>query len=143
MRESRSDVNEAKPHVLVTGATGFLGGAVARRLCEEGYRVRASGRDLSRGAELKSVGAEFVSADLRDADAVDALCAGVDVIIHSGALSSLWGTRDAFWQANVEGTRHIVEAALKHGVSRVVHVSSPSVYFHYQDAEEIREDAPL
>lgn len=129
--------------ILITGATGFLGGALTRRLCKDGYQIRASGRDQVQGAQLAALGAEFIPADLRDAEAVHSLCEGVNVIIHAGALSSLWGKRELFWACNVTGTRHIVEGALKHQVSRLVHISSPSVYFDFQDAENLDEDAPL
>ena len=129
--------------VLVTGATGFLGGALARRLHHDGYHVRASGRNQEKGEELQRLGIDFIKADLSRPQEVDALCQGIDMVVHSGAFSSLWGDPAEFWSSNVEGTRHIVDAVLKHKISRLIHISSPSVYFAFKHDENIREDADL
>lgn len=125
---------------LVTGATGFLGGALVRRLLRDGAAVTATGRSEERGRALEALGATFVSADLADADLVAALCSGRDVVFHCGALSSPWGRASAFHAANVLGTRHVVHGCLASG-ARLVHVSSPSVYGGFHDRLDIREDA--
>ena len=133
----------ARARILVTGATGFLGGALVRRLHQDGYPVRASGRNLEKGAQLEALGIEFIKADLSNPSEVDLICKDMDIVIHSGAFSSLWGSPDDFWTSNVEGTRHMVEAILKHKVNRLIHISSPSVYFDFKDNENIREEASL
>ena len=71
--------------VLVTGATGFLGGAVAARLHAAGDEVTATGRDLAAGEALRARGLNFVAADLTDAAAVDRLCADHSHVVHCAA----------------------------------------------------------
>jgi len=128
---------------LVTGATGCLGRHVVARLLAGGYRVRASGRNSETGAALSRSGAEVVSGDLRTPGIAERLAAGADVIFHCAALSAPWGRRQDFHANNVEATRALLEAARRAGVRRFVHVSSPSIYFQFQDAIGIREDAAL
>lgn len=128
---------------LVTGGTGFLGHALARRLLREGWDVTAAGRNEAVGRTLEAEGARFARLDLADEAGMVAACAGQDVVFHSGALSSPWGPYDAFYKANVTGTRHVIQGCRAHGVGRLVHVSTPSLYFDFRDREGIREDEPL
>jgi nucleoside-diphosphate-sugar epimerase len=129
--------------VLVTGATGCLGGATARRFARDGFAVTASGRRAEVGARLVRDGVRFQPADLTDAAAVDRLVAGHDLVVHCGALASTWGPAAAFWRTNVDGTRHVVAAAERHHVRRVVFVSTPSVYLDGTHRLNISERAPL
>jgi 2-alkyl-3-oxoalkanoate reductase len=112
--------------LLVTGATGFLGAHTCRELVSRGHQVRAFGRDFSGFA---IAGAEIVRGDLRDADAIRRICAGMDGVVHTGALSSPWGKLEDFMAVNVTGTRSVLEACAATGVRRLVHVSSPAVIF--------------
>ncbi|WCN39147.1 NAD-dependent epimerase/dehydratase family protein [Aneurinibacillus uraniidurans] len=132
-----------KPDVLVTGATGFLGQRLARCLHADGYRVTATGRNSIVGEKLAGVGIGFIPADLADSEAVAALCKGKTYVFHSAALSSPWGKYRDFYQANVVGTKNIIAGCQTHDVSRLIHVSTPSVYFAYEDRLNIREDEPL
>lgn len=125
---------------LVTGATGFLGGAVARRLHGDGLKVTASGRKRTEGALLQNLGVRFVPADLDDRAMVDSLCEGQDVVIHCAARSSPWGRYDEFFLANVVATRNIVSACMRAGVKRLVHISSPSVSMGRGHCRSVRED---
>ena len=97
--------------VLVTGATGFLGGAVARRLHAAGDDVLATGRDIGRGGQLAAAGIRFLPMDLATDGAVADLCRRQDRIVHCAALSSPWGPHEAFYRANVKATRNLVDAA--------------------------------
>ena len=126
---------------IITGATGFLGGAIARRLLQEGDRVIALGRDRAKLAALEALGAEICAFDLGSDDPLPTPRA--DGLIHCAALSSPWGTRAAFARANITGTRRAILLAHQAGARRLVHISSPSVYFRFADQEGIAEDAPL
>lgn len=127
--------------IIITGATGFLGGAIARRLLQEGEQVVALGRDRAKLAALETLGAEVYALDLSSDDPLPPLRA--NGLIHCAALSSPWGTRAAFERANITGTRRAILLAHQAGACRLVHISSPSVYFRFADQESVPEDAPL
>jgi len=128
---------------LVTGATGYLGRAAALRLRESGWEVTGLGRDPQAGRLLNDMGVRFVQADLRDRDAVAAACEGQDYVIHCAALSSPWGRYKDFYETNAKGTDHVAAGCLRHGVRRLVHVSSSSVYFAFADRLNVSERDPL
>lgn len=108
---------------LVTGATGFVGWHVARGLLERGDRVRAFVRDPARLKELD--GAEAVRGDLRDPESLARAVEGCGVVYHVAADYRLW-TRDPeeMYRSNVDGTRHVLDAARRSGVERVVYTST-------------------
>lgn len=128
--------------VLVTGATGFVGAHLVRALVADGLAVRALGRDFSRFGNLIAAGAEPVRADLRDRDAIIAACQGVHSVFHVGALSAPWGRPADFRAINVGGTASVLEGCRRHGVWRLIYVSSPSVVFDGRDGENLAENAP-
>ena len=131
-------------HVLITGVTGFLGGHLAARLRRDGVQVRGLGRDEAKGQALEeSIGIEFVRTDLGEAAAVTRACEGIDTVFHAAALSSPWGRPQEFVRANVEGTRKVLQAVGAAGTTRLVHVSTPSLYFRHHGGAGVREDAPL
>ncbi|HLJ54300.1 MAG TPA: NAD-dependent epimerase/dehydratase family protein, partial [Chthonomonadaceae bacterium] len=127
---------------LVTGATGFLGGCLARALLARGDSVVALGRDAARCAALARAGAEVVRADLRDSAAVSAACMGIDRVCHAGALSAPWGRRAEFQETNVVGTANVIAGCAAHDVRRLVYVSSPSAVFDGRDHAGVTERAP-
>ena len=129
--------------MLVTGATGFLGRRTALRLHAAGAEVTAVGRNATIGAELGRAGLHFVAVDLADAEAMGAACAGQARVIHCGALSTPWGRRADFEAANIRGTENVIQGCLRHGVHRLVHVSTPSLYMDTGDRLDLREDARL
>ncbi|KZE92072.1 3 beta-hydroxysteroid dehydrogenase/Delta 5--_4-isomerase [Agromyces sp. NDB4Y10] len=108
--------------VLVTGASGYLGGAVAGELIRRGHDVRTLQRRPSRVD-----GALDVLGDVTDAARVRTAVAGMDAVVHLAAKVSLAGAPAEFDAVNVEGTRTLLDEARRAGVTRVVHVSSPSV----------------
>ncbi len=108
-----------------------------------GWEVTGMGRDAAKGQRLEQQGIRFVQAELADREAVMKACAGHDYVFHCGALSSPWGAYRDFYASNVEGTRHIVDGVMQHGVRRLIHVSTPSLYFDYRDRLGIREADPL
>jgi nucleoside-diphosphate-sugar epimerase len=128
--------------VLVTGGTGFLGRRTAQCLLKRGYEVVATGRNLKLGKELEKEGICFLAIDLSDEKGM--IEAGkVDYVIHCGALSSPWGTYNDFYSANVIGTRNVVRVCQENGVKKLVHVSTPSLYFEFKDQFNIPENYPL
>ncbi len=129
--------------VLVTGATGFLGGALARALHARGRAVTATGRDARAGAALEAEGIPFARLDLGDADAVHRLVEGHAAVIHSAALAAPYGRAADFWRANVQATAHVLGACQAAGVQRLVHLSTPSVYFGFESREDVRESDEL
>ncbi|AZI43421.1 NAD(P)-dependent oxidoreductase [Deinococcus psychrotolerans] len=111
--------------ILVTGATGFLGGAAARTLEQAGHSVMGTGRDAARGAALQRSGVRFRAFDLRDGPGE--LLEGVDAVLHCAARSSLWGHWADFYTDNVEVSARLARDCARRGV-RLVHISTPSVY---------------
>ena len=129
--------------VLVTGATGFLGKYVVDELVQHGYRVRTFGRNSKVGRSLENSSVSFFQGDLTTADDVLEACKGMNLVVHAGALSTVWGPWEDFYQANVLGTRYVLEACRQTGIQRLVYVSSPSIYAAPKDQLAIKEsDAP-
>ena len=124
--------------ILVTGATGFLGGAVLRRL---GAQAIGQGRNPARLAALAEAGFRTVAWTLPDP--APALPDDITAIVHCAALSAPFGAPAAFRSANVEGTRAVLDLARANRIRRVVHISSPSIYFALADRLNIVENAPL
>lgn len=131
--------------IVVTGATGFLGGALARRLAATRPRARVLGlgRNAERGAALVADGVEFLSVDLVDAGTVHRVLAGADAVVHAAARSSPWGRREHFVAANVTATDHVVSACIAHRVRRLVHLSTPGIYHDGRPHRDVHEDHPL
>ncbi|MEI7769801.1 MAG: NAD-dependent epimerase/dehydratase family protein [Chloroflexales bacterium] len=129
-------------HILITGGTGFLGRHVARLLLDRGHRVRLMGRGFAEAADLIAAGATPIRADLRDHGAVIAACAGAEAVVHAGALSAPWGPRRDFLAINLGGTAAVIAGCRRHGVARLVAISSPAVVFTGRDHELTTEAAP-
>lgn len=126
--------------VLVTGATGGLGLAVAAAFLAEGREVRASGRNPDKGARLAALGAEFVPGDIVAFGVAESLCAGCSAVVHAAGLSATWAPRGDFMVANLGSTRALLGAAVGAGCGRFVYVSSPSVFAAMRDRVGIRDD---
>ena len=127
--------------VLVTGAGGFLGRAVVRRLLEKGDEVRGLGRTAQ--PELEKQGVRFICADLADSEAVRRAARGADAVVHTAAKAGVWGPYAEYFRANVTGTRSVIEACRAEGVGLLVHTSTPSVVFTGRDIEGGDESLPL
>ncbi|WP_309672332.1 SDR family oxidoreductase [Gemmatimonas sp.] len=109
--------------VLVIGATGQLGGAVARRLLDTGHRVRALGRNPEKLAALKALGAEIAAGDLLDAPFVLDACSDVDQVL-STANNALGSGASSPNKVDLRAYSNICHAVREHRVSRIVHVSA-------------------
>lgn len=127
--------------ILVTGATGFLGGAVVRHLAREGAEVIATGRDQGKLEVLKARNVQTIACDL--ADGWRAQLPKLEAIVHCAALSSPWGRRADFERSNIAATTSVIDLAREAGVRRLVHVSTPSLYFRFADQDLVPEDAAL
>ena len=110
---------------LVTGATGFIGSAVARRLLAEGVAVRALVRPNTDCQNIRGLDVEVVEGDLGDEASLARACRGCGALFHIAADYRLWARRpNEIYQTNVEGTRAALRAAAEAGVKRVVYTSS-------------------
>ena len=124
--------------VLVTGANGFIGSELVRRLLEQNHEVRCL---IHRSKNLvENLGAELVKGSITDQDSLPAAVDGAEVVWHlagSGRAGD-WGTRSWFFEQNADGTRNLVDAAIKAGVRRFVQVSSLAVhrFTGHLDADE-------
>ena len=113
--------------VLITGATGQVGNAIARRLADDGVEVRALVRSPER-AQVLPAGVQPVFGDVTDAPSVRAALEGCATVYHAAGIPEQWRRDvDEFARVNVEGTRNVVEAALATGVERFVYTSTDDV----------------
>ncbi|HEY5279297.1 MAG TPA: hopanoid-associated sugar epimerase [Pseudolabrys sp.] len=130
--------------VLLTGASGFVGSAVARRLRAAGFSVRALVRPTSPLAHLSDLDLEFATGDLRDPEAVRRAMAGARFLFHVAADYRLWARDpDELTQTNVAGTRLLMEEAMRAGVERVVYTSSVATLAARADGVSADETMPL
>lgn len=126
--------------ILVTGATGFLGGALVRRLVADGHAVRILRRPASSLCALAGVRFDEVIGDLTDTASVARAVAGCECVFHSAALIQYWDAGNATQDAiNVAGTRHVVDACVHHGVRRLVHISSVAAVGYAPDGVPVDE----
>ena len=129
--------------VLVTGATGFTGGHLARTLAGKGYAVRALVRDQGRAAALTQSGIELVAGELEDRASLDRAARGVDVVYHIAAIYRQAGLPEARYRAvNATAVRSVIEAAARSGARRVVHCSTVGVHGDIEHPPA-GEDAPF
>ena len=116
------------PTALVTGATGFTGGALATRLVRDGYAVTAFVRKTSKVQPLEALGVEVRHVDITDAADVASHMRPFDRVFHVAAsYREEHADKEVFRRVNVDATRHLLEAARKHGVGRFVHCSTVGV----------------
>jgi dihydroflavonol-4-reductase len=115
--------------VLLTGATGLLGNAVARLLVSKGRHVRALVRNVNKAESIVPKGCELVAGDVTDKASVLAAAKECDVIYHAAGLPEQWLADPAeFDRVNVDGTRHVLEVAKTLGVKRFVYTSTIDVF---------------
>jgi nucleoside-diphosphate-sugar epimerase len=109
-------------------------------LCEQGDQVVSISR--SSYPALTTLGVEQVQADLSDLQTLLRASEGCDIIYHVAAKAGIWGSYNDFYQANVTGTEHVLEACRVHGIPKLVYTSSPSVVFDGNDVENGDESLP-
>ncbi|MEM9356997.1 MAG: NAD-dependent epimerase/dehydratase family protein [Pseudomonadota bacterium] len=121
--------------VLVTGATGFIGGRLTERLLEQGVKVRCTVRNFGHATRIARLGPEMVGVELTDTDKMDEVIKGVDYVIHCA-----YDMRSQ--PDNVKALQNIIDSSKKHGVRGLVYVSTFSVYDPFPDGlltEETRD----
>ena len=128
---------------FVTGGSGFIGGALVRRLVAEGTSVRALARSDSSAAAVEALGAEPVRGDLGDRAAMEAGAAGCDTAFHLAAHLGTWGKREEFVRDNVTGTENALAGCRAAGVRRFVHCGTEAALIAGEPLVEVDETAPL
>jgi dihydroflavonol-4-reductase len=129
---------------LVTGATGFVGSAVARRLLRDGHHVRVLVRATSDRRNLQGLDVHVVEGDLTMAASLLPACDGCDALFHVAADYRLWTPEpEQLYRTNVEGTRAILEAAGHVGIPRIVYTSSVATLGIPKDGSPGDESTPV
>ncbi|HZY63330.1 MAG TPA: NAD-dependent epimerase/dehydratase family protein, partial [Edaphobacter sp.] len=129
---------------FITGATGFVGGHVARAYAAEGASLRLLTRKTSRLDSLAGLDAETIVGDLREPETLRSALTGCDALVHVAADYRLW-VRDPheMYTANVDGTRELLKLAREAGVPRVVYTSSVATMGFRSDGSIVDEDTPV
>ncbi|MFZ5941050.1 MAG: NAD-dependent epimerase/dehydratase family protein [Bacteroidota bacterium] len=114
---------------LVTGATGLLGSAIIRTMHREGRPVIGFVQTGQDATPLQNLGVPFRTGDLLCREDIDNALKGVDVVIHTAALTDIWpGRNPALWKVNLEGTRNLVEAAEESKVKKMIYVGTANSF---------------
>ncbi len=126
--------------IIISGITSSLGICLSLFLAEKGIKVLGFARNIDSVKTLLSHPLiQLKSADINDEATMHSICLNADVIVHLAALSSPWGKYTDFYKVNVEGTKSMINAAKEAKVNRFIHISTPSIYFDYQDRFNISE----
>jgi nucleoside-diphosphate-sugar epimerase len=128
---------------FVTGGSGFIGGRLVERLVGEGTAVRALARSDAAARRVAELGAEPVSGDLGDAQAIAAGAADCDTAFHLAAYLGEWGPWEEFERGNVEGTRNVLDGCAEAGVKRFVHCGTEAALMAGEPLVQVDETAPL
>ncbi len=130
--------------ILVTGATGFVGSAVTRRLLQDGHSVRTLVRKGSDRRNLEDLPVQIVTGNLTDMPSLITALSGCQALYHVAADYRLWVPKpDEIYQNNVEGTRNILRAAIETGVERIVYTSSVATLGLHKDGTPSDESTPV
>ena len=122
-------VRGEKTKTFITGATGFIGTHLVKRLAQTGHETCCLIRKTSHIRELEELSATLVTGDVTDKDSLREGMRGCDQVINLANVYSFWEpNKQIYTDVNVEGTRNVMECALETGVSKVVHVSTAVVY---------------
>ncbi len=143
----QSIIKQSKPSVAVTGAGGLVGSYLCEYLAKKEYRVTALVRSANRPAHLIDCAnryADFVKiavADVTNPASLKSTFSGVDVVVHAAGNVNPYGSRQAIFATNVDGTRNALRAAIEEQVKQFIHVSSLSVITGQGDQYDVNEEA--
>jgi nucleoside-diphosphate-sugar epimerase len=127
---------------LVTGATGFIGHALAGTLIERNKHVYGLARRAEQAELLQRDGIDCRIGDVRDKDSLRSAFKDTDVVVHTAGLVSDWGRPEEFVQVNFHGTRNVLEVCSELNIRRVIHISTADI-FGYDVDYAVNEDAPI
>lgn len=129
---------------LVTGGTGFVGSHLVRRLLARNAEVRCLVRAASRLDNLKDLSVEFATGDLRDVESIKQAVRGVRVVYHCAADYRLWcADPREMYESNVNGSRHVMQAAFDEGIERVVYTSTVGALGLNDNGTPASEETPV
>ena len=135
--------------LIITGGTGFLGRHLVWRAASEGAEVIFTGRNGNAAAEVIRLAPAPVRwqglahGEAAAESTLRTIAQSADAIVHCAALTSPWGRYDDFHRANVDSIAEVISASHACQVPRLIHISTPSIYFAFADRFNIREDADL
>lgn len=131
-----------KKNILVTGASGFIGGHVVRHFVENGEHVTCLLRPGSDTGFIDDLPVKRIQGNILDAESLDLACKGMDFIIHCAARVGDWGNYQEFYETNVQGTLNVLNSALKNNISDVIITGSVSSYGEEHCPELKDESSP-
>lgn len=126
--------------VFITGASGFVGGAVVKKLCGN-HEIYAMSRSKTSDEVIKSLGATPVRCALNDIE--QDVLQGFDIVIHCAAFVEQWGAYSTFYELNVTATQDLLAKAEAAGVNRFIHIGTEASVFYGQHMRNIDETYPL
>ena len=138
-------MSNSDQHILVTGATGFLGSRVVEALAlHSGWgKIAAAGRTLDPERYTEHDKVNYQLGDLADLEYCRKIVQGCSHVVHCASLSSPWGTCAAFYKANVVTQKNLLTACAEARIERFVYISTPSMYVNFKDRSFVREDEKL
>lgn len=131
-----------KDRILITGATGFTGGEVLKYLSQfyDNRNLIGTGRNIYKAKDMEMLGFRMICGDLTEENFILENFSDITHVVHCAAKSDIWGAYDSFYKNNVVATKKILTLPnLKH----IVYISTPSIYFNYQNRINIKESEPL
>ena len=129
--------------IFITGATGFIGKTLVKKLAGSGHEVRCLVRPTSQVDALRKAGFQLITGNVSEPESLRLGMSGCDWVIHLANLYTMWHPQPVqFTRVNVEGTYNVMQAALQAGVSKVVYVSTAAVYGKPQEQPFCEESLP-